>query len=113
MKVQPPKLASAENETAVVLEVPKNAVPVGTTAGLQLAAVLKSPVPGLVDQVESAACAAAVPASVAAKAVEASHAARLVEIRRNPDTCPPDVLLTARPLAARHGDAIGVEPLEQ
>ncbi|WP_368509137.1 hypothetical protein [Bradyrhizobium lupini] len=52
MKVQPPKLASAENETAVVLEVPKNAVPVGTTAGLQLAAVLKSPVPGLVDQVE-------------------------------------------------------------
>jgi hypothetical protein len=34
-----------------VLDVPKNAVPVGTVAGIQLAGVLKSDVLGVVSQV--------------------------------------------------------------
>ena len=46
----------AENDRLVVLDVPKEAVPVGTVvAGLQLAAVLKSPEPGLASQVASCA----------------------------------------------------------
>jgi hypothetical protein len=44
-------LVSAEKDRAVVLEKPKLAVPVGTAAGLQFAAVLKSPEPGLASQV--------------------------------------------------------------
>jgi hypothetical protein len=36
-----------------MVEGPKNAVPVGTVAGVQLPAVLKSPEPGVVDQVAS------------------------------------------------------------
>jgi len=45
--VQPPTAVSAENLSAVVLEVSKNAVPAGTVAGFQLAAVLKSPDAGV------------------------------------------------------------------
>ena len=47
MNVQPPTVVSAENVSAVVLDVPKNAVPVGTVAGFQLVAVLKSPDAGV------------------------------------------------------------------
>jgi hypothetical protein len=47
--------------------VPKNAVPVGTVAGLQLVAVLKWPVPGLGSQV----CALAAPGANAVTATSA------------------------------------------
>ena len=70
-------MVSAENVSAVVLDVPKNAVPVGTIAGFQLVAVLKSPDVGLGSQVAS--CALAVPganAVTATSAVVASSAPR-------------------------------------
>ena len=63
----------AENVRAVVPEVSKNAVPVGTVAVSQLAPVLKSPEPGAFSQVASCA-AAGEPA--ATSAVEANSAAR-------------------------------------
>ena len=73
MKVKPPtRVVPAENDSAVVLDTPKKAVPVGTVAGVQLAAVLKSPEPGLSSQVAScaraghAAATSAVLASIAA-----------------------------------------------
>src|SRR6476469_7825710 len=50
-------LVAAENVTLFWLDTPKIAVPVGTVAGVQLALVLKSPVP-LRFQVASWACAA-------------------------------------------------------
>jgi hypothetical protein len=40
-----------------MVDVPNDAVPVGTVAGIQLAAVLKSELTGAVDQVASWACA--------------------------------------------------------
>ena len=78
--------ADAEIDSAVVVEVSKNAVPVGTVPGLQLAAVLKSPEPGAFSQVAS--CAAA--GSTAKKgamhsAVEASARPALLKIRPTPD----------------------------
>ena len=39
------------NVIEVVFDAPKNAVPVGTVGGVQLAAVLKSELPGVVDHV--------------------------------------------------------------
>jgi hypothetical protein len=60
----------------VVFDAPKDAVPVGTVAGAQLAAELKIPDPGLRSQVAS--CARAIPGSSAAatpNAVVASTAA--------------------------------------
>ena len=69
MNVQPPTAVSAENVSAVVLDVPKNAVPVGTVAGFQLAAVLKSPDAGLSSQVAS--CALAAPGANAVTATSA------------------------------------------
>ena len=78
MKVQPPiVVAGAENDRLVVVDVPKKAVPVGTAAGVQLAAVLKSPLPGAASQVAS--CARAAWGSSAANptsAVDARSAAR-------------------------------------
>src|SRR6202040_4006858 len=65
-------LVVAENVTLFWLDTPKIAVPVGTAAGVQLALVLKSPVP-LRFQVAS--CAAAGRAA-AMSADEASSAAR-------------------------------------
>ncbi|OKO84728.1 hypothetical protein AC629_20685 [Bradyrhizobium sp. NAS80.1] len=67
----------AENDRLVVLDVPKKAVPVGTVAGLQLAAALKSAEPGLASQVASCACVAVGPrhtpaSSAAAVLVRAS-----------------------------------------
>ena len=43
------------NDIKVVFDAPKIAVPVGTTAGFQLVAVLKVPEPGLSSQVASCA----------------------------------------------------------
>ncbi|GGI19907.1 hypothetical protein GCM10010987_06700 [Bradyrhizobium guangdongense] len=57
MNVRPPIVVSPANDNAVVFDVLKNAVPVGTAAGVQLVAVLKSPEPGLVSHVASCACA--------------------------------------------------------
>src|SRR5215471_11639087 len=45
------------NVIAVVFDAPKNAVPVGTVGGVQLAAVLKSPELGVAFHVASCACA--------------------------------------------------------
>src|SRR5262252_2776774 len=64
----------AENDTLFWLDTPKEAVPVGTVAGVQLPAVLKLPVP-LRFQVAS--CAAAGSAA-AISAEEASSAVRNV-----------------------------------
>ena len=43
------------NDIEVVLDAPKNAVPVGTVGGFQLAAVLKFPELGVCDHVASCA----------------------------------------------------------
>src|SRR5262249_46055476 len=59
-----------------MVDAPKNAVPVGTVAGVQLAAVLKSELPGAVDQVAFWAC-AGMAASKAAAAVVANKYARI------------------------------------
>ena len=80
MKVQPPTAVppiavAAENVSAVVLDTPKNAVPVGTVAGFQLVAVLKLPDVGLTSQVASCAFTAPGASAVsAASAVVASSA---------------------------------------
>jgi len=71
----------AENDSAVVFEKPKKAVPVGTVAGVQLVAVLKSPEPGLVSH--EAFCAAAGSVAAATKTVPASSRAN-----RYPDRSP-------------------------
>ena len=85
LNVQPPTVA-VPMLRLVVAEVSKNAVPVGTVPGLQLAAVLKSPEPGAFSQVASCAAAgSAAKKGATHSAVEASSAARLVEIRRKPD----------------------------
>ena len=75
MKVHPSVVTLAENDRLVMLDAPKNAVsPVdGTMAGVQLAAVLKSPEPGLASHVTSAAPAGG---AAAISAEEASSAAR-------------------------------------
>src|SRR5215467_2903784 len=57
LNVNPPTVVLAENDRLVMFDAPKNAVPVGTVGGVQLAAVLKSELPGAVDQVASWACA--------------------------------------------------------
>src|SRR5262249_31579353 len=59
-----------------MLDAPKNAVPVGTVAGVQLAAVLKSELGGAVDQVAFLAW-AGMAASKAAAAVVANKYARI------------------------------------
>src|SRR5262245_30052150 len=59
-----------------MVDAPKNAVPVGTVGGVQLAAVLKSELPGAVDQVASWAR-AGMAASKAAAAVVANKYARI------------------------------------
>ena len=76
------------NVIKVVFDAPKNAVPVGTVAGVQLLAVLKSELPGAVDQVASWACAGMAPSNAAAAAV-VSKCARIapspaLPIRRDP-----------------------------
>ena len=74
MNVQPPIVVLAESVSAVVSDAPKNAVPAGTVAGFQLAAVLKLPDVGLKSQVAS--CALAAPdanAVTATSAVVASN----------------------------------------
>ena len=69
-----------ENDRLGVLEVPKEAVPVGTAAGFQLAAALKSKVPAtgpatVASSSQVASCARAETAT-AISAEEASSAAR-------------------------------------
>ena len=78
MKVNPPRLflAPGLNVRAVMVDAPKNAVPVGTVAGVQLPAVLKSELPGVVDQVASCAR-AGMAASNATAAVVVSKCARI------------------------------------
>ena len=64
------------NVRAVMVDAPKNPVPVGTVAGVQLPAVLKSELPGVVDQVASCAR-AGIAASNATAAVVVSKCARI------------------------------------
>ena len=64
------------NAIEVVFDAPKNAVPVGTVAGVQLAAVLKFELPGAVDHVASCARAGNA-ASNATAAVVVSKCARI------------------------------------
>src|SRR5262249_29660055 len=64
------------NVRPVMVDAPKNAVPVGTVAGFQLAAVLKSELPGAVDQVAFWAF-AGMAASKAAAPVVANKYARI------------------------------------
>jgi hypothetical protein len=54
LKVKPPRVALAESDRLVIVDVPKKAVPVGTKPEVQFVAVLKSPEPGVVLQVASA-----------------------------------------------------------
>jgi hypothetical protein len=75
LNVQPPKVVVAENDRLVMLDILKKAVPVGTAAAFQLAAVLKSPEPGVESQVAS--CARADPAATAHRADDASKTARI------------------------------------
>ena len=73
LNVQPPMVVFDENDRLVVLDVPKDAVPVGTVPVPQLAPVLKSPEPGLASQVAS--CAAAGSAAASVTSADASSAA--------------------------------------
>jgi hypothetical protein len=70
-------VATDENVKFGTLVAPKNAVPVGTVAGVQLAAVLKSELVGAVDQVASWAW-AGIAASNATAAVVADKYARIL-----------------------------------
>ena len=69
-------VVKAWNAIEVVFDAPKNAVPVGTVAGVQLAAVLKFELPGAVDHVASCARAGNA-ASNATAAVVVSKCARI------------------------------------
>ena len=69
-------VVKAWNAIEVVVDAPKNAVPVGTVAGVQLAAVLKFELPGAVDHVASCARAGNA-ASNATAAVVVSKCARI------------------------------------
>jgi hypothetical protein len=76
LKIQPPLVVGNENDRLVMLKVPKNAVPIGTNVGIQLLLLLKFPVLGKLDQVESCARAASgSSAATATSAVVASSAA--------------------------------------
>jgi hypothetical protein len=66
-----------------MVDAPKNAVPVGTVAGVQLAAVLKSELAGAVDQVASWACAGI----AASKAAAAAVVSKCVRIAPPPAEC--------------------------
>ena len=69
-------VVKAWNAIEVVFDAPKDAVPVGTVAGVQLAAVLKFELPGAVDHVASCARAGNA-ASNATAAVVVSKCARI------------------------------------
>jgi hypothetical protein len=83
----------AWNAIEVIFDAPKNAVPVGTVAGVQLAAVLKFELPGAVDHVAS--CARA------GKAASNATAATVVNkcVRISPPHCG---FLTQTDVALRH-----------
>jgi hypothetical protein len=68
MNSQSATVVLAENAIAVLLDEPKLAIPVGTVPGLQLAAVLKLPEPGLASQVAFWAEAGSVAAAMATPA---------------------------------------------
>ena len=113
LNVQPPTVVAAENVSAVVFDVPKNAVPIGAVAELQLAAVLKSPDAGLRSQVAS--CARAAPgakAVTAASAMVASSAARRQFSRRHTTWTEPSSG-TLLPGASALNLAVGENTLEK
>jgi hypothetical protein len=81
LNVNPPTVVTivgAENDRLVTFDAPKNAVPVGTVAGVQLPALLKSPEPevdsepGVDSQVAFCACADVAASNAAATAVVAN-----------------------------------------
>ena len=80
-------VVKAWNAIEVVFDAPKNAVPVGTVAGVQLAAVLKFELPGAVDHVASCARAGNA-ASNATAAVVVSKCARIAPppVQKRPNT---------------------------
>jgi hypothetical protein len=89
------------NVIEVVFDAPKNAVPVGTVAGVQLAAVLKSPELGLASQVASCARAGDA-ASNATAAVVVSKCARIAP--------PPGAETPEHTLAAKGKRKLGRAP---
>src|ERR1044071_9362442 len=88
-------VVAAEYVTAVVLDVPKKAVPIGTAAGVQLAAVLKSAEPGFSNQVASCADAGRT-AEISADDASSSVSSRPLRSRRFATTKPlPAVAMAA------------------
>jgi hypothetical protein len=81
LKVKPPTLVlTAEKAREVVLEVPKNAVPVGTAAGLQLPAVSKSFEPGFCSQVAFCAAAGGGAMALSSAAAHSTTAIAVVDV---------------------------------
>jgi len=94
-------VVKAWNAIEVVFDAPKNAVPVGTVAGVQLAAVLKFELPGAVDHVASCARAGNA-ASNAMAAVVVSKCARIAP--------PPGAETPEHTLASRRKRKLGNAP---
>jgi hypothetical protein len=94
-------VVKAWNAIEVVFDAPKNAVPVGTVAGVQLAAVLKFELPGAVDHVASCARAGNA-ASNATAAVVVSKCARIAP--------PPGAETPEHTLAAKGKRKLGRAP---
>jgi hypothetical protein len=95
---------SAEKLNVVELERPKKAVPVGTTAGLQLPAVLKFAVAGVDSQVAS--CADACPLKTTTKSRLTDTSADLTSNFATPFPCsgratPPAIVAVASPRPRR------------
>ena len=93
MKVNPPTLVAVPelNVRPIMVDAPKNAVPVGTVEGVQLAAVLKSELVGAVDQVASWAW-AGIAASNAIVAAVVSKYARICSPQLNSTGTPSKLL---------------------
>ena len=83
--VQPPTVVSAENVSAVVSDVLKDAVPPGTTPGLQLIRVLKSSDAG---RDSFAFCALAAPGANAVTATSAAVASNVDKTNLAASACP-------------------------
>src|SRR5262249_10328622 len=88
------------NVIAVVFDAPKNAVPVGTVGGVQLAAVLKSPEFGVAFHVASCACAD----------VAASNAAAATVLNKCVRISPPPLRNAHRTHVARGSRKLGRAP---
>ena len=86
MNVQPPIVVEAENVSALVLDVPKNAVRIGTVSVFQFVAALKLPDVGLGSE---SSCALPMPGANAVTATSAVVASSAPHHQHQP---PPDNL---------------------